>query len=209
MICYYYKNLDSTVRSSHMGAFRVQKQLRREQRGKVGERSLDCIFPPMMWPSNFRLFLEMQFGVLLNSPKSKRYARREEKVKFTCKCFFWEIYNEQILDIFGSFICKFPDERRKFEGWFEEGRPQVKCFLFLYICSGNVIIRLRPLSCSEISLQCHSRCDRQDSSQAITWDGPPESRFTFGEMLFKVVGVLLVDNCMEGYNSCMFAYDQW
>ncbi|KAL6518675.1 Kinesin-like protein KIN-12E [Orobanche hederae] len=83
--------------------------------------------------------------------------------------------------------------------------------------SVQVIIRLRPLSSSEISLQGHSRCVRQDSSQAITWAGPPESRFTFDlvadenvsqEMLFKVAGVSLVENCMEGYNSCMFAYGQ-
>ncbi|KAI3461227.1 hypothetical protein Pfo_017890 [Paulownia fortunei] len=81
----------------------------------------------------------------------------------------------------------------------------------------QVIIRLRPLSSSEISLQGHSKCVRQDSSQAITWTGHPESRFTFDlvadenvsqEMLFKVAGVPMVENCMEGYNSCMFAYGQ-
>ena len=43
----------------------------------------------------------------------------------------------------------------------------------------QVIIRIRPLSSSEISLQGHGRCVRQDSSQAITWTGHPESRFTF------------------------------
>lgn len=43
----------------------------------------------------------------------------------------------------------------------------------------QVIIRIRPLSSSEISLQGHSRCVRQDSSQSITWTGHPESRFTF------------------------------
>ncbi|KAM7522910.1 hypothetical protein LguiA_012812 [Lonicera macranthoides] len=81
----------------------------------------------------------------------------------------------------------------------------------------QVIIRLRPLSSSEISLQGHSRCVRQDSSQSITWTGHPESRFTFDlvaddtvtqEMLFKVSGVPMVENCMGGYNSCMFAYGQ-
>ncbi|KAK6144159.1 hypothetical protein DH2020_020979 [Rehmannia glutinosa] len=81
----------------------------------------------------------------------------------------------------------------------------------------QVIIRLRPLSSSEISLQGHNRCVRQDSSQTITWTGHPESRFTFDlvadenvsqEMLFKVAGVSMVENCMEGYNSCMFAYGQ-
>lgn len=28
------------------------------------------------------------------------------------------------------------------------------------------------------------------------------------ENLFKVAGVPMVDNCMGGYNSCMFAYGQ-
>ncbi|CAA0824348.1 P-loop containing nucleoside triphosphate hydrolases superfamily protein [Striga hermonthica] len=81
----------------------------------------------------------------------------------------------------------------------------------------QVIIRLRPLSSSEMSVQGNNRCVRQDSSQTITWTGHPESRFTFDlvadetvsqEMLFKVAGVSLVENCMEGYNSCMFAYGQ-
>ncbi|KAL0370246.1 UNVERIFIED_CONTAM: Kinesin-like protein KIN-12E [Sesamum angustifolium] len=81
----------------------------------------------------------------------------------------------------------------------------------------QVIIRLRPLSGSEISLQGHSRCVRQESSQTITWTGHPESRFTFDlvadenvsqEMLFKVAGLPMVENCVEGYNSCMFAYGQ-
>ncbi|XP_057782073.1 kinesin-like protein KIN-12E [Salvia miltiorrhiza] len=81
----------------------------------------------------------------------------------------------------------------------------------------QVIIRLRPLSSSEISVQGSNRCVRQDSSQTITWTGHPESRFTFDivadesvsqEMLFKVAGVPMVENCMLGYNSCMFAYGQ-
>ncbi|KAL9171539.1 hypothetical protein ABFS82_04G215700 [Erythranthe guttata] len=81
----------------------------------------------------------------------------------------------------------------------------------------QVIIRLRPLSSSELSTQGNNRCVKQDSSQSITWNGHPESRFTFDlvadenvsqEMLFKVAGVRLVENCMEGYNSCMFAYGQ-
>ncbi|CAI9105872.1 OLC1v1004893C1 [Oldenlandia corymbosa var. corymbosa] len=81
----------------------------------------------------------------------------------------------------------------------------------------QVIIRVRPLNSSEISLQGNSRCVKQDSSQTITWTGHPESRFTFDlvadenvsqEMLFKVAGVPMVENCMGGYNSCMFAYGQ-
>ncbi|KAA8544392.1 hypothetical protein F0562_022404 [Nyssa sinensis] len=81
----------------------------------------------------------------------------------------------------------------------------------------QVIIRIRPLSSSEMSLQGYSRCVRQDSCHTITWTGHPESRFTFDlvadenvsqEMLFKVAGVQMVENCMGGYNSCMFAYGQ-
>ncbi|EPS61047.1 hypothetical protein M569_13753, partial [Genlisea aurea] len=81
----------------------------------------------------------------------------------------------------------------------------------------QVIIRTRPLNSYEISLQGRNTCVRQDSSQMITWTGHPESRFTFDlvadehvsqEMLFKVAGVPMVENCMAGYNSCMFAYGQ-
>lgn len=28
------------------------------------------------------------------------------------------------------------------------------------------------------------------------------------EMLFRVAGLPMVENCMSGYNSCMFAYGQ-
>ncbi|KAM0929537.1 hypothetical protein ACQ4PT_001586 [Festuca glaucescens] len=81
----------------------------------------------------------------------------------------------------------------------------------------QVVIRVRPLSSSEISLQGNKRCVRQDTGQSITWTGHPESRFTFDlvadehitqESLFKVAGVPMVENCMAGYNSCMFAYGQ-
>ncbi|KAL6005110.1 hypothetical protein ACLOJK_005671 [Asimina triloba] len=80
-----------------------------------------------------------------------------------------------------------------------------------------VVIRIRPLSSSEISLQGYNRCVRQESCQTIIWTGHPESRFTFDliadenvsqENLFKVAGLAMVDNCMGGYNSCMFAYGQ-
>ncbi|CAL4944411.1 unnamed protein product [Urochloa decumbens] len=81
----------------------------------------------------------------------------------------------------------------------------------------QVVIRIRPLSGSEISLQGQKKCVRQDSSQSLTWTGHPESRFTFDlvadehvtqENMFKVAGVPMVDNCIAGYNSCMFAYGQ-
>lgn len=31
---------------------------------------------------------------------------------------------------------------------------------------------------------------------------------TFQETLFKMVGLPMVENCLSGYNSCMFAYGQ-
>ncbi|KAG2371582.1 Kinesin-like protein [Vigna angularis] len=83
--------------------------------------------------------------------------------------------------------------------------------------SAAVIIRMRPLSNSEISVQGYGKCVRQESCQTITWTGHPESRFTFDavadenvsqENLFKVAGLPMVENCMGGYNSCMFAYGQ-
>ncbi|GAV86218.1 Kinesin domain-containing protein/Kinesin-relat_1 domain-containing protein [Cephalotus follicularis] len=81
----------------------------------------------------------------------------------------------------------------------------------------QVIIRIRPLSSSEISVQGYNKCVKQESCQSITWTGHPESRFTFDvvadenvsqEKLFKVAGLPMVENCMGGYNSCMFAYGQ-
>lgn len=42
-----------------------------------------------------------------------------------------------------------------------------------------MIIRIRPLSSSEVSLQGHGKCVRQESCQTVTWTGHPESRFTF------------------------------
>ncbi|KAF8039698.1 hypothetical protein BT93_B2034 [Corymbia citriodora subsp. variegata] len=81
----------------------------------------------------------------------------------------------------------------------------------------QVILRIRPLSSSEISLQGYIKCIRQESCQTLTWTGHPESRFTFDlvadenvsqEKLFKVAGVPMVENCVVGYNSCMFAYGQ-
>ncbi|OVA03262.1 Kinesin [Macleaya cordata] len=81
----------------------------------------------------------------------------------------------------------------------------------------QVVIRIRPLSNSEISIQGYNKCVRQESYQTITWTGHPESRFTFDlvadenvtqEKLFRVAGLPMVENCMGGYNSCMFAYGQ-
>ncbi|KAL7178397.1 hypothetical protein ACSBR2_031527 [Camellia fascicularis] len=81
----------------------------------------------------------------------------------------------------------------------------------------QVLIRLRPLSNTEMVFQGYGRCLRQESAQTLAWLGHPEIRFTFDhiacemisqEELFRVAGLPMVDNCMSGYNSCMFAYGQ-
>ncbi|CAM6039323.1 unnamed protein product [Sphagnum compactum] len=81
----------------------------------------------------------------------------------------------------------------------------------------QVLIRTRPISSSEMAVQGFSRCLKQENAHTISWIGQPESRFTFDhvadeavtqEKLFKVAGLPMVENCMAGYNSCMFAYGQ-
>ncbi|KAK9086225.1 hypothetical protein Syun_028619 [Stephania yunnanensis] len=81
----------------------------------------------------------------------------------------------------------------------------------------QVLIRIRPVSIAERAVQGNARCLRQESANTLTWLGHPETRFTFDhiacetisqEKLFKVAGLPMVENCMSGYNSCMFAYGQ-
>ncbi|KAH6772638.1 hypothetical protein C2S51_011042 [Perilla frutescens var. frutescens] len=81
----------------------------------------------------------------------------------------------------------------------------------------QVLIRIRPLNSMEKNSFGFSRCLKQESAQSITWIGQPETRFMFDhvacegidqEMLFRMVGLPMVENCLSGYNSCMFAYGQ-
>ncbi|CAN4076490.1 unnamed protein product [Withania somnifera] len=81
----------------------------------------------------------------------------------------------------------------------------------------QVLIRVRPLNNTEKVSQGYGRCLRQENAQTLVWLGPPETRFTFDhvacetisqEKFFGVAGLPMVDNCMSGYNSCMFAYGQ-
>ncbi|WJX90794.1 hypothetical protein P8452_72654 [Trifolium repens] len=81
----------------------------------------------------------------------------------------------------------------------------------------QVLIRIRPLSNMEKLSQGNGRCLKQESAQTLIWLGHPETRFTFDhigcetlsqENLFRVSGVPMVENCLSGYNSCMFAYGQ-
>ncbi|KAL0334807.1 UNVERIFIED_CONTAM: Kinesin-like protein KIN-12D [Sesamum radiatum] len=82
----------------------------------------------------------------------------------------------------------------------------------------QVLIRIRPLNNMEKSSFGFNRCFKQESAQSITWIGQPETRFMFDhvaceaidqETLFRMVGLPMVENCLSGYNSCMFAYGQW
>ncbi|KAH7520915.1 hypothetical protein FEM48_Zijuj08G0196300 [Ziziphus jujuba var. spinosa] len=81
----------------------------------------------------------------------------------------------------------------------------------------QVLIRIRPLSSRERASPGYSRCLKQESAQTMVWLGHPETRFTFDhiacetisqESLFRVAGLPMVENCLSGYNSCMFAYGQ-
>ncbi|XP_022947427.1 kinesin-like protein KIN-12D [Cucurbita moschata] len=81
----------------------------------------------------------------------------------------------------------------------------------------QVLIRVRPLNDMERSNNGYNRCLKQESAQSITWIGQPETRFTFDhvacetvdqEMLFRMAALPMVENCLSGYNSCMFAYGQ-
>ncbi|KAH0993179.1 hypothetical protein GBA52_004662 [Prunus armeniaca] len=81
----------------------------------------------------------------------------------------------------------------------------------------QVLIRIRPLSNIERASQGHGGCLKQESAKTLVWHGHPETRFTFDhiacetisqEKLFKVAGLPMVENCLSGYNSCMFAYGQ-
>ncbi|KAG8368314.1 hypothetical protein BUALT_Bualt15G0032700 [Buddleja alternifolia] len=81
----------------------------------------------------------------------------------------------------------------------------------------QVLIRVRPLNNMEKSSFGFSRCLKQESGQSIAWIGQPETRFMFDhvaceaidqETLFRMVGLPMVENCLSGYNSCMFAYGQ-
>ncbi|XP_004292458.1 PREDICTED: uncharacterized protein LOC101313387 [Fragaria vesca subsp. vesca] len=81
----------------------------------------------------------------------------------------------------------------------------------------QVLIRVRPLNSMERSTHGYNRCLKQENAQTITWIGQPETRFTFDhvacetvdqDMLFRMAGLPMVENCLSGYNSCMFAYGQ-
>lgn len=81
----------------------------------------------------------------------------------------------------------------------------------------QVLIRLRPLGTMERANQGYGKCLKQESPQTLVWLGHPEARFTFDhvasetisqEKLFRVAGLPMVENCLSGYNSCVFAYGQ-
>lgn len=66
-----------------------------------------------------------------------------------------------------------------------------------------MIIRIRPLSSSEVSLQGYGKCVRQESCQTVTWTGHPESRFTFDLVADENVSQVVFSNCLFfGCTSC-------
>ncbi|EEE67666.1 hypothetical protein OsJ_25289 [Oryza sativa Japonica Group] len=81
----------------------------------------------------------------------------------------------------------------------------------------QVLIRIRPINAAESTANGQRRCLVQDSSKTLSWTGHPDTMFTFDhvacetisqEKLFGVVGLPMVENCMSGYNGCLFAYGQ-
>uniref|UniRef100_A0ACD5WNF8 Uncharacterized protein n=1 Tax=Avena sativa TaxID=4498 RepID=A0ACD5WNF8_AVESA len=81
----------------------------------------------------------------------------------------------------------------------------------------QVLVRIRPISAAESTAHGQRTCLIQDSSKTLSWIGHPETMFTFDhvacetisqEKLFRVVGLPMVENCMSGYNGCLFAYGQ-
>ncbi|KAI7744954.1 hypothetical protein M8C21_027075 [Ambrosia artemisiifolia] len=113
--------------------------------------------------------------------------------------------------------------RRISSGNCELVAAEVPCFelekdpLFWDDHNVQVLIRMRPLSNMEKMTQGYSRCLKQESLKTVVWLGNPEVKFTFDhivsetisqEKLFSVAGLPMIDNCMSGYNSCMFAYGQ-
>ncbi|XP_078442016.1 phragmoplast orienting kinesin 2 [Wolffia australiana] len=81
----------------------------------------------------------------------------------------------------------------------------------------QVVIRIRPINSMERELYGYNRCLKQDNAQSISWSGQSDNRFTFDhvacetinqEAFFRVVGLPMVENCISGYNSCIFAYGQ-
>ncbi|XP_052162145.1 kinesin-like protein KIN-12E isoform X1 [Oryza glaberrima] len=81
----------------------------------------------------------------------------------------------------------------------------------------QVLIRIRPINAAESTANGQRRCLVQDSSKTLSWTGHPDTMFTFDhvacetisqEKLFRVVGLPMVENCMSGYNGCLFAYGQ-
>ncbi|CAL8470378.1 g9920 [Coccomyxa elongata] len=80
----------------------------------------------------------------------------------------------------------------------------------------KVIVRVRPINDRERGLGGH-KCVQQSSSQSLKVLTSEAQYFTFDaiageaidqEGLFQVAGQPIVENCLSGYNSCIFAYGQ-
>lgn len=82
----------------------------------------------------------------------------------------------------------------------------------------QVIVRLRPINEREEGQGGQKRCVQQSGPRSLRCLTQPEpTQFTFDhvvgenvsqEALFALVGQPMVQNCIYGYNSSMFAYGQ-
>lgn len=70
-----------------------------------------------------------------------------------------------------------------------------------------MIIRIRPLSSSEVSLQGYGKCVKQESCQTVTWTGHPESRFTFDLVADENVSQVVFSNCLRSLVALSVYWD--
>lgn len=82
----------------------------------------------------------------------------------------------------------------------------------------KVFVRIRPPETTDDRTGCGGCCVRQLSEESLAVVGTADAtQFSFDhvagpnvgqEKLFDVAGVPVVENCLRGYNSCVFAYGQ-
>ncbi|KAL8143813.1 hypothetical protein V2J09_016845 [Rumex salicifolius] len=70
----------------------------------------------------------------------------------------------------------------------------------------EVILRLSPLSSSEISQEGYNRCVRQESHQTFTWTAHPETRFTFDLVADETVPQIEVHSARDVMQQLLESY---
>lgn len=65
------------------------------------------------------------------------------------------------------------------------------------------------VACETVNQVCSRKKQNPMVSFPKLWVGFDALKFeSMQEMLFRVAGLPMVENCLSGYNSCMFAYGQ-